>query len=111
MKPKIEDIFCEEIIPGKSKVIVVSESSRDIAFEHTAPSHDVHIVVAPKKHIASIVDLLRYPLTAQQLMTTVTRIAKTLEAKHGACRIISNVGDYQDSNHLCFEIVFGEIKR
>lgn len=42
---------------GRTKVTVVAETEDVLAFEHTRPFWPVHIVVVPKRHVPSLVDL------------------------------------------------------
>jgi histidine triad (HIT) family protein len=69
----------------------------------------VHIVAIPKKHIPSLVsleygdnDLLI------ELMNIVKKIASQVVSEYGACRVITNLGKYQDSKHLHFHVVYGQ---
>ncbi|MFH0776675.1 MAG: histidine triad nucleotide-binding protein [Patescibacteria group bacterium] len=49
-------IFCE-IAAGRSPAAVEYEDEKAIAFADINPAAPVHILVVPKKHIASIADL------------------------------------------------------
>ncbi len=48
--------YCDEILSGSLSVKRVMETERVLAFHHTRPSYEVHIVVIPKKHIPSLID-------------------------------------------------------
>ena len=96
----MEDIYCQEIIPGKLKVDIVFETNRVMAFHHTKPYWERHIVIIPKAHIDS---LSNYPNQAElnkDFFEAISFVCKMLEDKYGGCRISSNVGDYQSSKHL-----------
>ncbi len=43
-----------------------------------------------------------------KLMTVVRQLAAQVTEKHGACRVLTNLGDYQDSKHLHFHVCSGD---
>ena len=85
------------------------ESEHVLAYHHTKPHWPVHIVVVPKKHIVSFVTLSKEdePILLE-LIEVLKTLAAKVEQKHGAARILTNLGKYQDSKHLHFHISFGE---
>lgn len=103
---KINDFYCDEVFSGKTKVKVVKETKNVLAFFHTKPYYPVHIVVTPKKHISSILELNDSEITSD-LIEVLKSVASDVNTKHKSCRIITNLGDYQDSKHLHFHIIHG----
>ena len=103
------DFYCDEVLSGKTPVEKVLETANVLAFHHTQPSYPVHIVVIPKKHIGSLIDLRieDEPLLVE-MMTIVTQIAQQIIESHGACRVVTNLGAYQDSKHLHWHVISGE---
>lgn len=104
-----EDFYCEEVLSGRTPVQKVLETNNVLAYQHTRPFYPVHIVAIPKKHIPSLIaledgdnDLLI------ELMDIVKKVASQVVSEHGACRVITNLGKYQDSKHLHFHVVYGE---
>jgi histidine triad (HIT) family protein len=104
-----EDFYCDEVLSGRTTVKKVAETDNVLAYFHTRPSYPVHIVVIPKKHIASLVtvedndnDLL------MELMKVVKQVATKVVTDNGACRVITNLGKYQDSKHLHWHVISGE---
>jgi len=96
----MDDIYCQEIIPGKLKVEVVFETDQVLAFHHTKPYWEHHVVIIPKTHIDS---LSTYPNSAalnSEFFEAIKVITKMFEDKFGGCRISSNIGSYQTSKHL-----------
>jgi histidine triad (HIT) family protein len=87
----------------------VLETAGVLAFRHTRPYWPVHIVVIPKRHIGSLLDLgpEDEPL-ALDLLRVVQQVAAEVTATHGACRVVTNIGGYQDSKHLHWHIGWGE---
>ena len=90
-----EDFYCDEVLSGKTPVVGVAETDACLAFHHTRPAYPVHIVVIPKQHVPSLVDLG----TADEallfaLLALVRAVAADVLAEHGACRVITNLGSY-----------------
>lgn len=104
-----EDFYCDEVLSGRTPVRKVLETERVLAYHHTQPFYPVHIVTIPKKHIPSLVTLEEEdnPLLIE-LMDIIKKVASQVTQEHGACRVITNLGNYQDSKHLHFHVVFGE---
>jgi histidine triad (HIT) family protein len=104
----VGDFYCDEIVTGKHAVDVVLETDEVLAFHHTRPAYEKHIVVIPKTHVPSFVELGPAPedLLAK-VIAAVRRVAAEMLEREGACRVITNLGDYQDSKHLHFHVVSG----
>lgn len=104
----MKDIYCEQIIPGKLKVDIVFETDRVMAFHHTNPYWERHVVIIPKTHIES---LANYPTSSelnQDFFEAIKFVTQMFENNYGGCRISSNVGDYQTSKHLHWYVHQGE---
>ncbi|MFT7667590.1 MAG: histidine triad (HIT) family protein [Planctomycetota bacterium] len=105
----MDDFYCEEVLSGRIKVDVVKETETVLAFHHTRPFWPVHIVAIPKEHVPSLVDLGENAVTVlHELLDVVRAVAKEVMQTHGAARVLTNLGEYQDSKHLHFHISFGE---
>jgi histidine triad (HIT) family protein len=103
------DIYCDWILSGKLPVDVVAETAEALAFHHSRPFWPVHLVVIPKDHTPSLVDLGKGgEALLAKLMTVVRQLAAQVTEKHGACRVLTNLGDYQDSKHLHFHVCSGD---
>ena len=104
-----DDFYCDEVLSGKTNVHRVLETENTLAFHHTRPYWPVHIVVIPKKHIGSLLDLEETDNNlVLELLAGVKQVASDVFKEHGACRIVTNVGEYQDSKHLHFHICAGQ---
>lgn len=103
--PDTSDFYCHQAIPGLTPVRVVAETEDVLAFEHTNPAHPVHVVVVPKEHAPSLVDLGGggEELLAK-VMAVVRQVAAQVEKEHGAASVTTNVGLYQESRHLHFHV-------
>lgn len=103
---KISDFYCDEVFSGKTKVKVTKETENILAFYHTKPYYPVHIVVTPKKHISSILELSESKI-ALELLDVLKSVAGEINKRHGSCRVVTNLGGYQDSKHLHFHVIYG----
>ena len=104
------DFYCDEALSGRTPVRIVMETEDVLAFHHTRPYWALHIVVIPKLHIPSLTDLGGHSVELlHRLVDVVRQVASQVEREHGACRVITNLGEYQDSKHLHFHVGFGEI--
>jgi histidine triad (HIT) family protein len=56
MTPADQDFYCDSVLSGRVPVRLVAETDRVLAFHHTSPAWDTHIVVIPKQHVRSLVD-------------------------------------------------------
>ena len=43
-----------------------------------------------------------------EVLAVVRRVAEQVVREHGACRVLTNLGTYQDSKHLHFHVNAGE---
>ena len=103
-----DDFYCDQVLSGRTRVTIVRETERVLAYLHTRPFWPVHIVVIPRFHVPSLTDLGGAdPSILQELLEVVREVAAEVTAEHGACRVLTNLGDYQDSKHLHFHINSG----
>jgi histidine triad (HIT) family protein len=106
------DFYCDEVLSERTAVKVVLETDHVLAFHHTRPYWAVHIVVIPKVHIPSLTDLGDCSIeTVYRVLDAVRLVAADIEQEHGACRIATNLGAYQESKHLHFHVGCGEVVR
>jgi histidine triad (HIT) family protein len=108
-----EDFYCDKVLSGKIKVDVISETANVLAFRHTHPFWETHIVVIPKRHIASLIAIDKTDESLLlELLEVIRKVAKEVFEQRGAARVLTNLGEYQDSKHLHFHVYAGEeIKR
>ena len=103
-----DDFYCEVALPHAAELDVVHEDDRVIAFHHTKPRWELHLVVIPKRHIAS---LTRASATDQADIRAILEVAQSLalgvEEERGAEAVVTNLGSYQDSKHLRVHIHAG----
>lgn len=101
------DFYCEQVFSGLIAVDVVAESDSVLAYWHTRPHWPVHIVVASKKHVPSLLECDDTLLLS--ILSVVRDVASNVVAEHGAARVVTNLGDYQESKHLHWHVGSGEI--
>lgn len=111
MKYTGNDFYCDVALKGKIPLKKEYESENVLAYHHTRPFWPVHIIVVSKKHISSFATLTEEDTP---ILLEIVEVLKTLSAKvekeHGAARILTNLGRYQDSKHLHLHISSGEPK-
>ena len=101
----MNDFYCEQALSGNTPIQKVFESDNVLAFHHTRPFYPVHIVVIPKHHVDSLLSVGDELLI--ELLDVVRRVATTILEEHGACRVLTNLGEYQESKHLHWHVAFG----
>jgi histidine triad (HIT) family protein len=104
----MEDFYCEQVLSGKTEVVVVLETENVLAYHHTRPFWETHIVVIPKRHIASLLTLEESDTALfLELFEVIRKVAAMVVAEKGAARVLTNLGEYQDSKHLHFHVNSG----
>ena len=103
------DFYCEVALKDTSLLKKEYESKNVLAYHHTRPYWPVHIVIIPKKHIPSFTDRAEADdAILSEMFQVIKIIAKRVEKEQGAARILTNLGRYQDSEHLHFHVSSGE---
>lgn len=104
----MSDFYCDEVLSGNTPVERVFETEAVLAFHHTRPSYPSHVVVIPKRHIDSLVALSSADdMLLLEMLAVVRQVAERVLGRHAACRVITNLGTYQDSAHLHWHVVSG----
>ncbi len=103
------DFYCEEVLSGRTPVQKIIETDGVLAFHHTRPFYPVHVVVIPKRHIGSLLTLEEEDNNLLlELFGVIRQVASRIVEKHGACRVMTNLGEYQDSKHLHWHVASGQ---
>lgn len=103
-------IFCKianKDIPSQ----VIFENENILAFKDLSPQAPVHILVIPKKHIASINEInSENSSIVAEIFQVINQIAKQENIKESGYRVISNCGEdgCQSVHHLHFHILGGK---
>jgi len=101
-------IFCR-IANGELGTEFVASSENAVAFDDIAPSAPVHVLVVPKRHIASLRDL-DDPLLAAELLALTRSVADEKGLLESGYRVVSNNGAEagQTVFHLHFHVLGGK---
>lgn len=102
----MEDFYCEKVLSGKTEVNKVFETDNVLAYHHTRPFWETHIVVIPKRHVDNLLTVETELLV--ELLDVVQHVAADVLREKGAARVLTNLGEYQDSKHLHFHVNSGE---
>ncbi len=106
------DFYCDMVLNGKIEVNVELETPHVLAFHHTKPYWPTHIVVIPKSHVDSLITLTdKQNDLLIELMSIVKKVADKLLKEKGEARVLTNLGNYQDSKHLHFHVSSGKAFR
>jgi len=104
-----EDFYCEQVLSGKTEVEKILETENVLAFHHTRPFWETHIVVIPKRHISSLLALEKEDeATFLEIFEVIRKVSAKVVEEKGAARILTNLGKYQESKHLHFHINSGD---
>ena len=102
------DFYCDVAIPGSTGLDVVHEDDRVLAYHHTRPFWPTHVVVVPKRHIASFTSVTAEDEDdVRALLRVVQQVARQVEQSEGAAAVLTNLGRYQDSKHLHVHVSSG----
>ncbi len=100
-------VFCK-IVKGEIPSTKVYEDEDIIAFNDINPIAPIHILVVPKKHILSIMELEDEKLLSH-ILKVIKQIAKEKGLDEKGFRIVTNIGKDggQAVKHLHFHILGG----
>lgn len=103
-------LFCK-IVKGEIPSTKVYEDEQILAFKDIHPVAPVHILVIPKKHISSVIDLNEEDeVLIGKIYTTINKIAKQEQIAEKGFRVIVNCGEDggQEVKHLHFHLIGGK---
>lgn len=103
-------LFCK-IIKKEIPSTIVYEDEEILAFRDINPVAPVHVLVIPKKHISSLVDLEpEDEAIVGKIYTIINKIAKQENIFESGFRVIVNCGKDggQEVKHLHFHLIGGK---
>lgn len=103
-------IFCK-IIRREIPSDIVYEDEEIIAFKDIHPAAPIHILVIPKKHIPSLVELQKEDeQLIGKIYTVINKVAEEQGVKEKGYRVIVNCGKDggQEVGHLHFHLLAGK---
>lgn len=87
------------------------ETSTLVAFYHPKPSYPVHILLVPKKAIASLAEISQEDQAfLNELFQCVQSLVDQLGLKEEGYRLIVNGGKFQEIPQLHFHLISGEFR-
>ncbi|SRR5260221_13871866 len=101
-------IFCK-IIRGKLPSKKVLESENVISFYDIKPAADTHILITPKKHIQTFMDLKDKDKDLVSEMLAMAKKIITEKKLAGKYRISFNGGSLQIVDHVHMHVLGGEL--
>lgn len=102
-------IFCK-IISGEIPAKKVFENDNIIAFNDINPEAPVHILIIPKKHIASVNDITEQDINIiGEIFLAAKEIAKSQGVSEDGYRVVTNCGEKagQSVQHLHYHLLGG----
>lgn len=103
------DFYCEEALTGKTPIEKLYESEKVLAFYHTKPSFETHIVIIPREHIHDLTFLEdKHNDLFLEIKNVAINLAKQLDLENKGARFITNMGKFQDTPHLHFHLISGD---
>lgn len=103
-------LFCK-IIKGEIPSDIVYEDDEILAFRDINPVAPVHVLVIPKKHISSLVDVEpEDEILIGKIYGVINKIAKQEKIFEKGFRVIVNCGEDggQEVGHLHFHLLGGK---
>jgi histidine triad (HIT) family protein len=95
-------LFCK-IIAKEIPARIVHEDEDTLAFEDVEPQAPTHLLVVPRKHIATLNDLVpEEAATAGRLFTTAAKLARQRGFADRGWRAVVNVN--RDAHQLVFHV-------
>lgn len=105
----MECIFCK-IANKEIPADVVYEDEKVMAFKDLNPQAPIHVLIIPKNHISSLMELPREDTgIAYNILNTAKKLARELGISESGFRIVNNNGDQggQTVDHLHFHLLGG----
>ena len=103
-------VFCK-IIKGEIPSERVYEDDEIVAFKDINPAAPIHILVIPKKHIPTLLDVNDEDnYLIGKIYRTINKIAKDLGIEGSGFRVIANCGkdSGQEVMHIHFHLLAGK---
>lgn len=103
-------VFCK-IINREIPSTILFENENVIAFEDLNPVAKVHVLVVPKKHMESLLDVEENDLKyISEIHKVIKEIAKMKNLTENGFRVITNIGEDagQTVKHLHYHVLGGQ---
>lgn len=102
-------IFCK-IVKGDSPATVELDTENVIVFKNIAPAAETHLLVVPKEHIPTFMDLNSENASLlAEMVESVQAMIKKKGIENGY-KVIFNGGKYQAVKHLHWHLLGGDLE-
>lgn len=100
-------LFCK-IVKGEIPSTKVYEDEKVVAFKDIEPIAPIHILVIPKEHIQSLIELKNDELLVH-IFKVIKQVAKETGMSEKGYRVLTNIGEDggQAVKHLHFHVMGG----
>ncbi len=104
-----ECIFCK-IVKGDIPSAKVYEDERTFAFDDIQPMAPVHVLIVPKGHVETVMDLAEDDDLAKDLLTAAQKVARIKKVDRSGFRLVVNCGSDggQIVSHLHLHLLGGK---
>jgi len=102
-------LFCK-IISKKIPAEIIYEDNEIIAFKDVHPLAPIHILIIPKRHITSVIDLTEGDTELMgKIILTAKKIADRLGISKDGYKLLFRVGNYggQEIDHIHLHLLGG----
>jgi len=100
-------VFCQ-IAKKESPAKIEYEDQYVLVFQNINPAADVHLLIIPKKHIETFLDLDNESMT--QIKSVAQKIIKNKNLG-SAYKLLFNGGKYQAIEHVHWHLLGGNLKK
>lgn len=100
-------LFCK-IVNKEIESDVVFENEQVIAIKDVSPVAPVHLLIIPKKHVSSIMEIDKLDdLEVREILETIKSLAGSLKLDEKGFRVVTNMGPGggQSVDHLHFHVM------
>lgn len=103
-------IFCR-IASGEVNTELFFQNEDVIAFKDIQPKAEIHILVLPRQHVNTLVDIDTWPGLSEKMMAAVNEIARKTGLDRRGFKLLVNVGEGggQVVPHLHFHMLGGKV--
>jgi len=104
------DFYCDVALKPDAEIKKVYEDDKILAYHHTKPFWEMHIVIIPKEHTWDV-RTVENPQLFADIMTVAQNILKEIpqeELDEKGAKILTNIGKFQDTPHLHVHVAMGD---
>lgn len=108
--PSDYDFYCDYALQPDADIKKVFENERILAYYHTKPYWETHIVIIPKQHLWDLREVDDSSLFSELLVVArdILRTIPQTELDEKGAQLLTNLGKFQDTPHLHFHIAVGK---